>query len=79
MLYPQYSIVVPQPDVMTIPIAYAVGRDERDLRSFLNVWLELKKKDGTISQLNDRWILGKNAEQGNPRWSVVRNVLYWIR
>jgi len=79
LLYPQYSIVVPQPDVMTIPLAYAVNKNEPELRSFLNVWLELKKKDGTISQLYDHWILGKNAEQTTPRWSIVRNVLHWIR
>jgi ABC-type amino acid transport substrate-binding protein len=41
--------------------------------------LELKKKDGTINQLYDYWILGKNAERTKPRWSVARNVLHWIQ
>ena len=79
LLHPQYSVVVPQPDVMTIPVAYAVGNDEAELRSFLNAWLELKKKDGTISQVYDHWILGKNAERTNARWSIIRNVLHWVR
>jgi Na+/H+-dicarboxylate symporter len=78
LLYPRYSVVVPQPDVLTIPVAYAVGRNDQELLSFLNTWLELKKKDDTIRQLYDYWILGKNAERTVPRWSVVRNVLHWI-
>lgn len=77
LLYPQYSVVVPEPDVLTIPIAYAVGRANPDLLIFLNHWLELKKKDGTIQQLYDYWILGKHAERVTPRWSVIRNVLHW--
>ena len=44
-----------------------------------NTWLELKKKDGTIKQLYDYWILGKNAERISPRWCIARNVLHWIR
>ncbi len=79
LLYPQYSVVVPQPNVLTIPITYAVGRHDHELLSFLNSWLELKKKDGTVQQLYDYWILGKNAEPRTPRWCIVRDVLHWIQ
>jgi len=79
LLYPQYSVVVPQPDVLTIPVAYAVRQKDGELLSFLNTWLELKKKDDTISQLYDYWILGKNAERSRPRWSVLRDVLHWVK
>jgi ABC-type amino acid transport substrate-binding protein len=79
LLYPEYSVVVPQPDIVTIPIAYAVGRNDQELLAFLNTWLDLKKKDGTITKLYDHWILGKNAERTNARWSIIRNVLHWVR
>ena len=79
LLYPQYSVVVPQPDVMTIPVAYAVKHQDQELLSFLNTWLELKRKDGTIGQLYDYWILGKKAEHTAPRWCIARDVLHWIK
>ena len=46
---------------------------------FINLWLELKKEDRTIASLYDYWILGKNAVPTPPRWSVVRNVLHWVK
>jgi len=78
LLYPQYCVIVSQPDVLTIPITYAVGRKNQELLSFLNIWLELKKKDGTIQQLYDYWILGKNAQPHVPRWCIARDMLHWM-
>jgi hypothetical protein len=26
----------------------------------------------------DHWILGKTANQRQPRWSIIRNVLHWV-
>lgn len=78
LLHPEYSVVVPRPGRFTVPVAYAVA--DRDLRlvDFLNAWIELKRKDGTISGLFDHWILGRATEASAPRWSVVRDVLHWV-
>ena len=38
----------------------------------------LKKKDGTIDDLYDYWILGKDPKEKEPRWCVLRDVLGWI-
>ena len=46
---------------------------------FINLWIELKKKDKTITRLYDYWILGKHAVPEPPRWSVLRNVLHWMQ
>ena len=46
---------------------------------FINLWIELKQEDKTIPSLYDYWILGKNAVPTPPRWSVVRNVLHWVK
>ena len=78
LLYPQYSVVLPQPHVLTVPLAYPLVGSEGGLVSFVNSWLELKRRDGTISRLYDYWILGKNAAPRQPRWSIMRNVLHWV-
>ena len=78
LLYPQFTVVVPQPGMLTVPIAYAVARNDQNFAAFVNTWIELKKNDRTIDDLYDYWILGKNAEPQQPRWSILRNVLHWV-
>lgn len=78
LLYPAYSVAIPQPDVLAIPLAYSMARGDPELVSVINTWIELKKKDKTIAALYDYWILGKNAVPKQPRWSVIRNVLHWV-
>ena len=79
LLYPAYSVAIPQPDVLAIPLAYPMAWGDPELVSFINTWIELKKKDKTIATLYDYWILGKNAVPKPPRWSVLRNVLHWVQ
>jgi Na+/H+-dicarboxylate symporter/ABC-type amino acid transport substrate-binding protein len=78
LLYPAYTVVIPQPDTLAVPLAYPMARGETELVNFVNTWIELKKKDKTIAALYDYWILGKNAAPQQPRWSVIRNVLHWV-
>jgi ABC-type amino acid transport substrate-binding protein len=73
--YPAYTVAIPQPDVLAVPLAYPMARGEQDLVNFVNAWIELKKKDRTIAAFYDHWILGKHAVPKQPRWSVLRNVL----
>jgi ABC-type amino acid transport substrate-binding protein len=51
---------------------------EPEWRDVLNSWVTLKRTDGTVQKLYDYWILGKDAESHEPRWSVIRNVLHWV-
>ena len=78
LLYPKYTVVVPEPGIVKIPLAFPVARRDQDWASFLNTWIELKRRDGTIDALYDHWILGKQAAKRQPRWSVIRNVLHWV-
>jgi ABC-type amino acid transport substrate-binding protein len=78
LLYPQYCVVVPQPGISRIPLAYAVARHDQSLANMINTWIELKKRDGTIAALYDYWILGRNAAPKQPRWSIIRDVLHWV-
>jgi ABC-type amino acid transport substrate-binding protein len=78
LVYPEYSIAVPLPDPILVPLAYPVPSGEGEMVRFLNTWIDLKKKDKTIKALYDYWILGEAAEEKEPRWSIIRNVLGWI-
>jgi Na+/H+-dicarboxylate symporter len=75
LIYPDYTVVIPNPDIMAIPLAYALPYGDRPFVDYVNAWLDLKQKDGTIKKLFDHWILGKGAEKKLPRWSVIRDVL----
>ena len=79
LLYPAYTVAIPQPGVLKGPVAYPLPRGDRELVDFINVWLELKQRDRTIQALYDYWILGKNAVPRQPHWSVIRNVLHWVK
>jgi Na+/H+-dicarboxylate symporter len=78
LLYPKYTVVVPEPDIVKIPLAYAIARRDQNWGQFINTWIELKRRDGTIDALYGHWILGKQAGKRQPRWSIMRNVLHWV-
>jgi ABC-type amino acid transport substrate-binding protein len=78
LLHPRYAVVVPQPGLSSIPLAYAVPRGETELVDSVNAWIELRQKDGTTARLYDYWILGRGAVEKKPRWSVIGNVLLWV-
>jgi ABC-type amino acid transport substrate-binding protein len=77
--YPEYSVVVPGPDLIKVPLAFALPRGESDLAAFVNTWIDLKRRGGTIDELYQRWILGRAAVPPRPRWSILRDVLHWAR
>ena len=78
LMHPEYSVVVPTPGVIKVPLAYPIARHDAAFAAFIDAWIELKKKDGTIERLYDYWILGRNATPTRPRWSILRNVLHWV-
>lgn len=78
LMYPRYTVVVPAPSRIRIPLAYPLARNDQTFARFINSWLQLKMKDGTIDSLYDYWILGRSAEGPTRRWSIIRNVLHWV-
>jgi ABC-type amino acid transport substrate-binding protein len=78
LLYPQYSVIVPEPAGIRVPLAYPLAGDDQGFARFMNIWIDLKRKDGTMDALYQYWILGRNAEAPRPRWSVIRDVLHWV-
>jgi len=79
LLHPSFSVAVPRPLEIKLPLAYPVARHDVEAARFLSTWIDLKKKDGTIQTLYDHWILGRDAKAKEPRWSILRDVLHWRR
>ena len=78
LIYPGYAVVVPQPGLVRIPTGYPVPSNDENWSRYVSGWIELKRKDGTISALFDHWIRGKGADSTEPRWSLIRDVLGWV-
>jgi len=77
LLFPEYAIVVPEPGTIKVPLAYPIACHDERWRVFMDTWIELQRRNGTIEELYEHWVLGKNAEKQRPRWSVIRDVLHW--
>jgi Na+/H+-dicarboxylate symporter/ABC-type amino acid transport substrate-binding protein len=77
LLYPRFSVAVPKPDVVGVPLGWSAALDDLETAHFLTTWLELKRASGVLARLQDRWILGRSPVARTPRWSVLRDVLGW--
>ncbi len=79
LIYPNYEVVVPKPDIIKSPLAYPVAGGAAAMADFVSRWIELVHQQRLESQrIYDHWILGAEAEERKPRWSVIRNVLGWV-
>jgi len=78
ILHPHFNVAVPRPAEVGVPLAYPVARHDTEMAAFVSTWIELKKNDGTIKELFDYWIMGKNVGASGHRWSIIRDVLHWV-
>jgi ABC-type amino acid transport substrate-binding protein len=78
LLYPAFTVVVPKPGVIRVPLAYAMPPDDEPFARFIDTWLELKRREGLIDELYRHWILGQSTQVQRPRWSVIRDLLHWV-
>ena len=77
--YPDYQVVVPDRKTISLPLFYAIANSDVEMRDFLEHWIRLRKDDGTLDEYYNHWILGQNPTDAKPRWSVIRDVLHWMR
>jgi hypothetical protein len=61
-----------------VPDARIVAGSDEMVR-FVNYWLELRKADGMYERERNYWIRGQPSATLPPRWSVVRDVLHWVK
>jgi Na+/H+-dicarboxylate symporter len=78
LLYPEYTVAIPHPDIVKVPVVYPLPRGQEGMLDTVNAWIMLRKADGTIAKLYDHWILGKSVAQHRRRWSVIHDVLHWV-
>jgi hypothetical protein len=78
LLYPEFEVVVPDGLQVSLPLFYVVGANDEEMKDFLEHWVTLRHKDGTVAEYYDHWILGKLATTAKPRWSIIRDVLHWV-
>jgi len=75
--HPKYTVVLPN-DSIRVPAAYALPRGELEWQRVVSNWIDLKRKDGSIDELYQYWMLGGVTSNKQPRWSVIRDVLGWV-
>jgi Na+/H+-dicarboxylate symporter/ABC-type amino acid transport substrate-binding protein len=75
LIYPEFTVAVPHPDLLRVPVGYATARDDRRLADFIDAWLVLKRSDRTIARLFGYWFEGKEPPGRSRRWSVAEDVL----
>ena len=48
LMYPQYRVVVPGPDPIHVPLGFPIGKRDARFAHFVDTWITLKRKDGTL-------------------------------
>lgn len=78
LVAPQFTAVVPTPDLGSVPIALDVAKGEQPLLDYVNAFVDVYSSNGFFQDRLDYWVQGKGAQaERGPRWSVGRNVLHW--
>lgn len=77
LLYPNFTVVVPQPDPVKIPTAFGVAMGASDLQHLIDEWVIYASTAGIVGSSFDYWVKGEGAKRQEPRWSIKRNVLKW--
>lgn len=78
LLHPEYAVAVPEPGIFKVPLAYPIACRDESWRAFMNTWIELQQRNGTMEGLYAHWVLGKDTGKQAPRWSVIGDVLHWV-
>lgn len=76
--YPGFSVVPVKP-MFRVPLGYTVASQSEDLAEFLDDWIVVTSASSIDEQLFEYWVEGKQAVEKPRRWSVIRNVLRWIK
>lgn len=79
LLHPDFAVVVPKPVIWQVPQGFGMAIGNLALSEYLDGWVAIHRQRGSFQRAYNYWILGEGAKTQYPRWSVVRNVLHWIR
>ena len=71
LVYPEFSVVVPQGIKVSGSLAYPMAKQDAELADFVSQWVRLKQHSGEFSRLYTHWILGRDTAPQKPRWSIA--------
>ena len=77
--HPGITAVVPKDFGNPFLFTYLMPPNSGEMVTFVDYWLTLRKADGFRDRDFDYWILGRPRTESEPRWSIVRNVLHWVK
>ena len=78
LLHPEFTVVVPQPNPVRLPTAFGLAANSEGLKQVIDEWVIYATNAGIVDKAYDYWITGQGAENTEPRWSIIRNVLGWV-
>ena len=74
VLKPGYKVVNPLPYHINNALVFPLSRDNV-WRSYIDKWIDFRKKDGTFDKIYDQWILGNPHREKEKKWSILENVI----
>ncbi|MBS0615503.1 MAG: cation:dicarboxylase symporter family transporter [Verrucomicrobia bacterium] len=77
--HPEYTTLSYSGDLGSKYFAYPVRTGAIDMIQFINQWMTLKDQRGFTKLQSDYWIQGKRLPPKEPRWSIIRDVLHWVK
>jgi len=69
---------LPSPARTTILIVFALPGSDEAFEKYVNIWIQISKSLGVMDLAYEHWILGRDRAAQQPRWSVIRDALYWV-
>jgi Na+/H+-dicarboxylate symporter/ABC-type amino acid transport substrate-binding protein len=76
---PELSAVLPEEATSSIMLAYAMPAGELELQNVVDAWIDVKRGQGAFDSARDYWVRAEGLRPQQPRWSIARDVLGWIR
>ncbi len=75
---PGFSAVVPDDLGGPLSMAFLMPPNSPVFERYVNGWLALQRDNGFLRRIGDYWLKGEPRSNGEPRWSIIRNVLHWL-
>lgn len=79
MIHPDYQLANPFPYRISVPRVFLFDKPDPEFKEFVNNFIKIKKNDGTFNNLYEHWILGKDVKLHKKNWSIIKDVLHWVK
>jgi len=79
--YPFFDVAIIEPyDTYLMMYGYPVAKNSTETYLMaLNYWIRMENDFGMLEKKYDYWVLGNIPGTVEPRWSIVTDVLHWVK